>query len=369
MFQWLKNRLKRVFPPPVYVFNREVERILMAVEQTRVENRQALAECQRLLAVQVSRLDVLKKQAVDLGKLVATLEKQAVALEKQTVALEKQTAVLEKQAATLENQDALAKQLSRETAQTRKQLETALEAQKKSIDTLQQLKSGVTDVSCHALEAVWAEIFNNTIAQSHWLKDKTFSPGRWAVGYPYLYAMYRVLNNIRPKRILELGLGQSTRMIAQYAATFDDVEHIVVEHDPAWIEFFRRDFALSERTELVRLDLDMIPFRDAETVRIYKGFQERFAGQQFDFISIDAPLGGDLKQYARIDVLGLLPGCLGEDWVIMIDDCNRQTEQHTVEEMKKRLWDSGITYQQGIYQGEKCFILLAPEHLGFLTSM
>lgn len=46
--------------------------------------------------------------------------------------------------------------------------------------------------SRNASEAVWAEIFNNAITGSEWLTDTAFSPGRWAVGYPYLYVMYRV---------------------------------------------------------------------------------------------------------------------------------------------------------------------------------
>ena len=68
------------------------------------------------------------------------------------------------------------------------------------------------------------------------------SAGRWAVGYQYLYVMYRVLNEIHPRRILELGLGQSTRMLGQYAAAHENVSHFVVEHDPEWIDFFQRDF-------------------------------------------------------------------------------------------------------------------------------
>ncbi len=80
-------------------------------------------------------------------------------------------------------------------------------------------------------EILWAETFNNTISDSNWLKDKSFSPGRWAVGYQYLYAVYRILNAVKPKKILELGLGQSTKLLNQYAKANKDVKHTVVEHD------------------------------------------------------------------------------------------------------------------------------------------
>ena len=58
-----------------------------------------------------------------------------------------------------------------------------------------------------------AEIFSSTIADSEWLKFKSFSPGGWAADYGLLYTLYRVLNGMRPQNVLEFGLGQSSKMI------------------------------------------------------------------------------------------------------------------------------------------------------------
>ena len=55
-------------------------------------------------------------------------------------------------------------------------------------------------------------------------KDKSFSPGRWAVGYPYLYVLYRALDEVQTAADPRTGPGQSTRMIAQYAAAHEDVD-------------------------------------------------------------------------------------------------------------------------------------------------
>lgn len=220
-----------------------------------------------------------------------------------------------------------------------------------------------------AEEAVWAAIFKDTTVQSSWLKDKTFSAGRWAIGYQALYVMYRVLNESRPKRILELGLGQSTRMIAQYTAAFDDVEHIVIEHDPEWINFFKNDFSLSDRTSIVELEREMVAYKDAETVRTFKGFREVVAGKRFDFIFIDAPLGGDMKQFSRIDVLKCLPDCLANSFVILLDDCERSGEKRTGAEMEKVLRDNAIEFKSGKYEGAKDIILWASGDLKFLCTM
>lgn len=223
-----------------------------------------------------------------------------------------------------------------------------------------------------AAESVWAHVFNNTISNSIWLKDKSFSPGRWAVGYPYLYVMYRVLNEIHPKRILELGLGQSTKMIAQFAKEFDDVEHVVVEHDKDWCNFFSKSFNLSERTTLQTLDLQMTDYKKS-TLWTYKDFNKRFTGQSFDFISIDAPFGtvnsSKPTVYSRIDIIGLLPEILSPDFVIMIDDTERAGERNTIAEITSILKDNGVEYRVGTYHGAKDCTLICAAHLGFLTSM
>lgn len=372
MFRWLKNLLKRIFPPPVHAFNREVERILAAVEQTRKMDEERIC---RLEAQNAAFQAQLMEQA---SAFQAQLKEQSAAFQKQ---LAGQSMIFQEQLAG--QGAALQEQLAGQGATCQKQLEAQNAILQKQLVTLtqgQQTAAALTtevkatryqayQAARHSEEGVWAEVFNDTIARSSWLKDKTFSPGRWAVGYPYLYAMYRVLSEARPKRVLELGLGQSTRMIAQYAAAFDDVEHIVVEQDPAWVEFFCGGFMLSDRTRIITLEYETVPYKEASAVRVYKDFADALAGRTFDFICIDAPQGGDMPQYARIDVLRLLPGCVSDDYVIMIDDCNRSGELATVQEMETILAQQAFGCKRGLYRGEKDCILLAAESKGFLTTM
>ena len=220
-----------------------------------------------------------------------------------------------------------------------------------------------------ARENEWAHIFNNTIFGSTWLKDPSFSPGRWAVGYQFLYVMYRVLNEVRPESILELGLGQSTKMISQYVAKHQKVKHWVVEHDQNWIDFFSRNYPIPDRTSIVKLPWDFKPFKEAESVRCYKDFANVFKNRKFDFISVDGPLGGDMKMYARIDVLSIIPEALNSDFVIMIDDTERPGEINMIEELEKKLQEAGIQYAKGTYQGEKKLTVICSMSLRFVKSM
>ena len=376
-----KDLLKRILPPPVHAFNREVARILDAVDQSRRET-DALRE---LIAAQGNSLDQLRRQldaerarrlqwesqardewrAQQQAALDKALEGQAKTLAALSQSLEQSAAGLQKQT------DALAEAFAagREQMATRQQADALNKRAEILADTAEKARRQAADSARHASEAVWAQIFNNTISESLWLKDKTFSPGRWAVGYPYLYVMYRVLNETRPKRILELGLGQSTRMIAQYAAAFQDVEHIVVEHDPEWVEFFCNDFPLPKNTKVVMLEREMAPYKEAEAVRVFKGFKETFQGQKFDFISVDAPLGSDMKQYSRIDILSILPNALMDSFTIMVDDYMRVGEQRMVQEMHDILHDNNIGYSEGKYDGTKRLYILTSENYKFLCSL
>lgn len=218
-------------------------------------------------------------------------------------------------------------------------------------------------------EILWAETFNNTISDSNWLKDKSFSPGRWAVGYQYLYAAYRILNAVKPKKILELGLGQSTKLLSQYAKTNKEVKHIVVEHDQEWIDFYKKENEVAENTEILKLEREYRKYKNDDKVLAFKNFKEILQGQKFDFISIDAPLGANAKIYARVDVLEILPECLEEDFVMVIDDYNRKGEKNTVNEIERILKEHNISYCKGIYYGEKECMVISSKKLKFVCSM
>ena len=377
MLERLKGFLKFFLPPPVRAFNREIERILAAILDGRKEISRA---CKQLEDGVSTRLDALSAEQSSLVR-----EENRMIMQQLIDLSSKNTTLLEKINAQAEEINQLQRKLSQvqmsivdgnsELLQQTNSIsavltaETAQHQQEKLRNAVEAVHKQAAEGRRSASEAVWAEIFNNAISGSPWLTNTAFAPGRWAVGYPALYAMYRILNEVRPKRILELGLGQSTRMIAQYAATHESVEHIVVEHDPEWISFFKNDFQLSARSKIVQLDREMVSYKEAESVRVFKGFRESFDGQKFDFLSIDAPLGGDMKQYARIDILSLLPDCLSDDFVIMIDDAERSGEAHTIAEMEMCLKQEGIPYRRGRYSGQKDSVILCAERVAFLATL
>lgn len=218
-------------------------------------------------------------------------------------------------------------------------------------------------------ENLWSAVFNNAINGSTWLNNQTFSPGRWAMGYPALYILYRVLEEFNPRHILELGLGQSTKMITQYAEQHKNIEHFVVEHDNNWISFFQKNNVISFNTKIVCLERESVSFKEAEEVRVFKNFKNTFEQYTFDLIVIDAPLGGDMKKYSRIDVLSLIEANLCDQFVMILDDVNRAGEKNTMNEISRQLHQANIEYSQKIYEGEKETCIWTTPQWNFLCTL
>ena len=428
MIQKIKEILKYFLPPPVHTFNREVNRIIdtinrqnqnMELKQKEIDNNLiTLNNHVKEMIVILEKQNALLLNAFRDFKVIITDNENAVC--DRFEALEKEfSGYMPVQKEVIRNQSNLEEKFNEEIKQRKtgfdnldqkiadlfvnmqqygdtqeKKISTLEEEVKRqreiikvSSDKLARVSDGLNDGNIKNIEqladirntslvmgrdiseAVWAEIYNSTITKSRWLKDKAFSPGRWAVGYPYLYVIYRILNEVQPQNILELGLGQSTKMIGQYTSYYKGVHHQVVEHDPEWIDFFKKNYSLSERTKLIQLNREFVSYKEAEKVRVFKDFSQTFKGQKFDFISIDAPLGGDMKEYARIDVLQMIPACLAEDFIIMIDDCERSGEKRTVMEMERVLQENQILYRKGKYSGKKDCIVIASNVLKFVCSM
>ncbi|BEU86842.1 hypothetical protein TAMA11512_03060 [Selenomonas sp. TAMA-11512] len=226
-------------------------------------------------------------------------------------------------------------------------------------------------------ELIWGQVYTSTIADSEWLVNKSVSPGRWAVGYNYLYVLYRALDEVRPKHILELGLGQSTKVIGQYAAYMNaiapqETSHLIIEQDASWAEFFlAKQQAYVKSSELLILPVEE-QCADGCTYETYRGFADTIKAKQivFNLISVDAPIGGQ-GRYGRRDILSILPDCLSDDFVILFDDYGFEMVEHSVVEAEQLLAKCGIRFAGAVYSGagHKKIYVIASEKWKFLTTL
>lgn len=231
------------------------------------------------------------------------------------------------------------------------------------------LRNEIIQTKRSSKEAVWGEIFRDAIKNSKWLMQQGFYPGRWAVGYQFLYVLFRVLNSTTPKSILELGLGQSTNLIAQYVNYNKDTLHSVIEHDSNWIEYYKKEFTVPKQTQIINLDIEKINYKNKYELFHYVGFKENVCNRKYDLISIDAPFGSPDNIYSRIDILSIIPECLDNSFVIMIDDANRIGENNTIEAIKDTLSQSHISFTSGKYVGDKDTYVITSEDYKFICTL
>lgn len=231
-----------------------------------------------------------------------------------------------------------------------------LKITEKIFKRLKEELDGVCRITSHFNEILSGMNLDRMISESNWLKIKNFSTGGMAVGNQYLYVLYKILDSGKFESFLDIGLGQTSKMIGQYAVYKENVRHIVVESDREWTEFFLKSnemrYSQIEYMDYIVKKVEGIP------VRTFSDFKNRLSGEKFDYISIDAPLGSCL--YSRIDILDLLPECLEKSWIIMMDDVNRSGEQRTLTEIEHILERYNIKYKESRYTGvAKEFAIIA----------
>ena len=225
-------------------------------------------------------------------------------------------------------------------------------------------------------EIYWGQIYHDTIRNSDWFLNPSLSPGRWAVGYNYLYVLYRILDDVEPQFILEMGLGQSTKMIGQYAMHHESpgkIKHVVIEHDEVWEDFFfKKNRDLYKNTQLITLPLIDVK-KEGESFKAYQNFQATIEklNIKFHLLSVDGPLGSS-DSWGRRDILPCLPECLDADFAILFDDFGRRkSTANTIQEVEKIFNANGIGYEKGIYPGygDKGVCILTSRSWRFLTSL
>ena len=227
------------------------------------------------------------------------------------------------------------------------------------------LLEGINHQNLMAAESLAATTFVNAIQNAKWLKYKSFYPGRWAVEYTFLLTLFRIFEHHKFSNLLEFGLGQTSRMVHQYADYYK-VPAITVEHDADWVAFTQKDTHNAYPINVKLLPLEMIDYKGF-TTRTYQGIKNAFENQKFDFILIDGPFGSE--HYSRSQIIHLVENNLAETFCIIIDDCNRIGEQETVAEVETALKKKDVKYAINKYQGLSDYVVICSENLKFLTSL
>jgi hypothetical protein len=208
-------------------------------------------------------------------------------------------------------------------------------------------------------------LFQGIIEDSEWLKYKSFAPGGWAMDNAALYTLFCILDNVKPKKILEFGLGQSSKMIHQYAAFSDNVTALTIEHDKNWIDFFCNKIPNDVNITVKQIDTETILFNGYTTLS-YKDAALYWEGH--DLIVVDGPFGSE--HYSRPQIIDIVKKGLPKQFCIFMDDTERDGEKETMEILCGSLQSMNIKFLVKNYIGEKSHhAIICSDDLKFLTSL
>lgn len=220
-------------------------------------------------------------------------------------------------------------------------------------------------------ETIWCNIFHDTITGYDWYDLKNLSLGKMAIGYNFAYVLVRVLEEFQPSSVLELGMGQSSRIVNSYFKNrFNEKEkytYDLVEQDQDWIGFFMEKNNLT-CPNVYQCDVEC-DYKDSNLFK-YKDFSRVFEDEKkiYQLILIDGPKGSDTT-LSRVDVLENIPQILAESFVMIFDDTQRRGECNMIEEVKNKLEKNNISYAIGKYKGISEVSVVVSKNNRFLASL
>jgi ribosomal protein RSM22 (predicted rRNA methylase) len=234
------------------------------------------------------------------------------------------------------------------------------------VNFVQKIKNYLKENKRRQNEIYWGLVFQSAIANSNWFTNKSINPGRWAAGFPLLYVLFRIYNDMKPTSILECGLGESTKLLTQYQKNNPDVQYTVIEQDSVWLEYFCKNIYDISRHAIV-LEIENRKIQDKEALS-YKNIISQLHDYKYDCVIIDGPWGSD--HYSRYQIVDIVNhDLLQEDFIIILDDYERQGEKQTADTLRRLLQKKNVSFVEGVYSGDKDTLILCTMKYKFLTSI
>lgn len=219
----------------------------------------------------------------------------------------------------------------------------------------------------HNKELEWAHIYHDSIRGIFYFERLSLNIGRWAGNYTFFYLLNRILHDYKPKKILELGLGESSKLVSTYSANASyELQHVIIEQNEKWLESFSERFNINETSQVIVCPLIQKNVKGFE-VNHY-GDLSNHIGDSFHLYIIDGPYGS--KRYSRYDLIYLAGLIKKEDhFIILFDDCDRRGEKDTLDDLIALFHEKRIPIFTKLYVGSKTVALVASIDNEFINSL
>lgn len=215
-------------------------------------------------------------------------------------------------------------------------------------------------------EILYSQVMTDCSCETKWLKKRDFSLTLGAANYSFIVILFKILEEINPSNILEFGLGQTSKLTTQYVTYKNQTAKLdIVEHNQKWIKEFSPKLDLGENIKIHHKNLVEFELNNVKSDK-YEPLDDITNNNKFDLIIIDGPFGYD-RVYPRTNILDLIPGNLSDNFVIILDDAERNGEKNTAELIFNKLREFNISYKKSYKVGTKTQLIISSPNYEFIN--
>ncbi|MFT4788423.1 MAG: putative O-methyltransferase YrrM [Psychromonas sp.] len=210
---------------------------------------------------------------------------------------------------------------------------------------------------------------NSGLHQAGFNLPDFFTEGAAASASLQLFIL-KALLFVKPKKTLELGSGQSTKLLSAYSESNHDAEVVTLEQDNDWAQrlapIISHTYLYSKLTER---SISVANIKHKITTSWYEYIPET----QYDFIIVDGPDSNHLSnlksKYSRVGIIEYIPKILSEKFIIVFDDAERYGELMTTKLLTDVLENKNIPFISFSIHGVKSQVVFCSPAYSFLRSV
>lgn len=193
-------------------------------------------------------------------------------------------------------------------------------------------------------EFIYQSKFKKLLKRKNW-DDIKIKPWGYAANWSLLYFLIKLLDEKKPNKILELGSGETTKLLFRYIKENISSDVIVLEDNIEWFNNNKMNFIAERFSYLCK------PLKELEVnKRICNWYSYDFLDlsqqeKKFNLVLIDGPKG--IRRFSRLGIIKYLPDILDQtNYIIIFDDSSRKGEEDTIKIVLEKFDTIGLEYNK-----------------------
>lgn len=190
----------------------------------------------------------------------------------------------------------------------------------------------------HAMEPVYQRLVERDLERLGIEND--FYPVAGAANYSLLYLLIRAMTDLPVRSVVELGVGESSRLLSRLRSNGTSVT--TIEHNDSWAE------RAKDRVQHEIIKTKLVPKLVQGILINGYDFSPIKGTTPIDLLIVDGPPASTQEaQFARLGAVDLVASLNPKDFVVILDDTHRAGEMVLVDKFAAALRKRGCAFNMG----------------------